>query len=174
MQLAIGCPRNGWLPVVLSIAGESDEFRASAVLNDPLTEFVTAALWCLDTEYQMPSDEAGLNPPHSWPEERGIHFWLEPEWHTLLLLKVKGSEDIRLRFYVNHQGGFQVDENDFRTSTRTIFGSESAIAFARVVYAAVSESLHANTQAYEDANKRHWPGFPYGLLERLGTMVGYL
>lgn len=122
MQLAIGRPVSGWLPVSISIGGHSSSFLASGFVNDPLTEFIAPALWCLDTGYPMPVIEPWMNPPHSEFDARGIHFWLEPAWHSLLLLKVKGSDDIRLRFYVNHTGGLFVDEDDFRTSIKTDSG----------------------------------------------------
>jgi len=158
------------LPVSLSIGDESFQFRASSVLNDPLMEFVTAALWCLDSGYEIPNPDYGVNPPYALPYERGIHFWLEPEWHSLLLLRVKNSDDIQHRFYENHRGGFGVGENEFMTSTRTICGSETAISFASAVHTAVTESLKSDPGAYENP-KKNWHRFPYRLLRDLEGMV---
>jgi hypothetical protein len=171
MRLEIGCPKAGWLPVSLSIADQWFEFQASNVANDPLTELVMAAVWCLDDDSQLPSLALHLNRPYTEPDLRGVHFWSERAWHSLLTVKADVPNKVGLRFYENHHGGPSLDQIDFRTSTTAVFESLSAAEFAGNVYSSVSETLQFHAEKF--GSKWRTP-FPHGLLRDLSTMVRYL
>lgn len=171
MEIVLGCPRNirSMLPLSISISGKCYRFYASRVLSDPLDELLAAAIWCLDCEYPFPPVDQYRNPPHSRVDARGCHFWREPAWHTLLLIRLQTSDKIGLRFYANHDGGLQVDEDDFRTSTELVIESLRAIEFAREVHRAITDIRRSSVGEFD---KLCW--FPHGLLEDLDMMVRHL
>ena len=170
MQLAIGLPKSGWLPISISIEGQCFNFKASNVVNDPLSEFLAAAVWCLDADHQMPPVAQGCNSPCFSHKTRGVHFWMEPEWHTLLIHKQDVLNAIRLTFYVHHEGGLDVDDDDFRTSTKTYFESLTPIVFAHTVWLAISDAF--NSDGIQRFKSDWGRPFSHDLLSDLAALVG--
>lgn len=83
MELAIGTPQHGWLPVSLTVGSLHHEFNASNVLNDPFAEFLAAAVWAIDADYSFPVLPPNINQPVVTEDSRCVHLWLEPTWHIL-------------------------------------------------------------------------------------------
>ena len=153
MQITIERPRHGWLPVSLDISNQQFEFRASSVVNDPPSEFLTVALWIVAPEQPLSDVSPNTNPPSADEDTRGVHFWLEPAWHTLLVQRLDNRTDVRLTFYQNHDGGLFVGPDDFRTSERTLFDRCSVYSFAHMIYAMLASIRH---ETDSELSTRDW------------------
>ena len=146
------------MPFSISIGGRCVKFRASNVANS-LSDLLFAAVWSIAPDYSFPTSPTGANMPYNTPNQRAAHFWLESEWHTLLVEKLDGH-NIDLWFAVGHEGGLVVDANDIATTHLTLCGNEPALVFANTVYLAIDRLL--KTAASELAE--HWrQPFPYAV-----------
>jgi len=155
MDLKLDHPRHGWLPVSLTISGKLCQFRASNVVNDPLSKFLAVALWLAAPDEPLPEIPSSLNPPFTETDVRCIHFWLEPVWHTLLVQRLPTR--VRLVFYEDHPGALSVGPHDLRGSARTLFDRTSVSQFATTLYTSLASIRHGMAPALYD---QHW-GRPF-------------
>ena len=111
---------HGWQPVSLRTEAAEFEFNASYVLNDPLYELTTAALWLLKQ----------ISPPLCGNNFRCIHFWREPEWHTLHVSRLD-SERARTTFYEHHEGGGHITLEDLGTARNQLESTMPVATFCQ-------------------------------------------
>lgn len=148
MELAIGTPQHGWLPVSLTAGSLHHEFNASNVLNDPFAEFLAAAVWAIDADYSFPVLPPNINQPVVTEDSRCVHLWLEPTWHTLGLKRLPDSVELHATLSLNTHSVLRVQEEDLRNSEATYFDRISAERFAALVQNAV-QSLYFGAAAAE-------------------------
>ncbi len=92
------------------------------------------ALWLVAPGEPLPIVPPYLNQPFTDDDTRGVHFWLEPIWHTLLVQRLPNTDDVRLIFYEEHMGGLCVCPDDFRFSKQTLFDRVSVSRFVNLIY----------------------------------------
>jgi hypothetical protein len=153
MDLKLDIPHYGWLPLSITIFERQYQFGASNVVNDPLSEFLAVALWLVAPHEPLPDIGPNLNPPFTDDDVRGVHFWLEPVWHTLLVQRLQNRTHVRLLFHEDHEGGLFVGPDDFRYSELTLFDRISVSRFVHMISTSLA-SIRNNmsTQLYD----RHW------------------
>ena len=171
MQLKLGAPRKGWLPVHIEIGGRYYDFRASHVVNDPISDFLTAAIWCVAPDYQIPLPRAGHNEPYTQELARSVHFWMEPVWHSLLVERHPTTTQIDLWFYSNHEGGLYVEEHHLNTAAITPSEQMPAADFSQLVFTAVDSATRLAGATFE----HNWYApVNYALLTDLQALVQQL
>jgi hypothetical protein len=169
MNLAIAPPHHGWLPVTLEVDARQFSFGASNVVNDPASELLAAALWLAAPDNPLPPVNHNVNPPYVDDDVRGVHFWLEPVWHTLLIQRLDNGTDARFVFYDNHDGGLIIGPDNFRTSKQTLFDRLPISEFCIAVHQSLTDIADKMAPALYD---RHW-GRPFSQshLVRLGAVL---
>lgn len=103
-DLKFGIPKYGSLSVEIFIGDVYCKFVASNVLNDPISELTDGILHIL-----------------RYSDSATIGFWLEPDWHTLVLKPKLKSENLEITLYCNHnQEKFLLTQNTLQIVAPTI------------------------------------------------------
>ena len=95
MQLSFESPRNGWLPVTISIAQTQFQFKASNVTDDVVSALVGVSYWLSENESRSNST-VGSN-------RRTVHFWREPLWNSIAFDRASGSGNVAVSYFHEHE-----------------------------------------------------------------------
>ena len=153
MEMSIGTPRHGWLPISMTLGSKRHDIRASNVLNDPFAELLAAAVWAVDGDYRFPVVPANVNQPIVTSDSHCVHLWLEPVWHTLRLSRVADPTHLQVTLFLNHDSVSRVHEDDLRNSEATEFDMVPVQRFATTVHNAVKSLCFDTSTSDFD---QHW------------------
>lgn len=131
-DLKFAYPRYGLLPVEIFIGQESCDFVASNVLNDPIKELVDGILHIL-----------------RFSDSAIIHWWLEPDWHTLELKPKFGSNNLEITLYCYHnQENFLTAQNSLQTVAPTIKVCRCIASSLRTLINDLGQSYYEDVKAW--------------------------
>lgn len=145
MNLSFGKARHGWLPVQLTVDSTVFEILASRLWNDPVNEFLAAAIWVLEPDFVPSTPSFKADPPLSGGDFRCAHLCEERRWHTLKIRRVERSDLLWLTFYVDHYSVSQVYEDELRFARFPLFEYLTAASFVRAVHDATVDVLKNHT-----------------------------
>jgi hypothetical protein len=147
-DLKFAPPTYGSIPVEIFIGQENCKFVASNVLNDPIEELIDGILHIL-----------------RYSDLAIIHWWLEPDWHTLELKTQFDSNNLEITLYCNH------NQEHFLKARKTLQTVAPTIKVCRCIASSLRSLINDISQSYYEGSKAWNRKFPNRKIEEIYSIL---